>query len=105
MPSSPARSPNSCPRTNSNLQGWDRPEHVPIVKQPQAKGMAMTESNEFIGVDVSKAFLDIARRPSGEQWRVANEPEPIAALVERLTQIRPALIVLEATGGLEMALA
>ena len=57
----------------------------------------------FIGIDVSKAHLDLAVRPSGQVWQVANEAEAIVALVAQLQVLQPRLIVLEATGGLEMA--
>ena len=61
----------------------------------------MSEQGGFIGIDVAKAQLDIAVRPSGERWQVTNDPEGCAALVDRLTGLRPTLIVLEATGGFE----
>jgi transposase len=56
----------------------------------------------LIGIDVAKAELVIASRPSGERWTVANDEAGIRALVERLHQARPELIVLEATGGYEL---
>ena len=55
----------------------------------------------FIGIDVSKARLDVAMRPSAEKLSVSNDEAGIQALVTRLSEIKPALIVLEATGGLE----
>lgn len=55
----------------------------------------------FIGIDVSKARLDIAMRPLGEKESVSNDQAGIEALVKRLGKIQPALIVLEATGGVE----
>ena len=56
----------------------------------------------FVGIDVSKAALDVALRPGGESWRCANDEAGIAAeLVGRLRSLVPRLIVLEATGGLE----
>jgi transposase len=61
----------------------------------------MSQGPWFVGVDVSKAHLDIAVRPSGERWQVRNDPAGCAGLVERLTALAPALIVLEATGGYE----
>lgn len=57
----------------------------------------------YVGIDVAAAHLDIAVRPSGESWRVANDPAGIAHLVERLAGAQAALVVLEATGGLEVA--
>jgi len=56
---------------------------------------------QFVGIDVSKAVLDVAVRPAGDAWSVANSPEGIAQLVDRLREIAPKLIVREASGGLE----
>lgn len=54
-----------------------------------------------VGIDVSKAQLDVAIRPSGEKESFANDKVGIKALVKWLAQIAPTLIVLEATGGYE----
>jgi transposase len=59
----------------------------------------------YVGIDVSKAQLDVALRPKGRHWRVGNNDEGIAALVEELQAAVPALVVLEATGGWELPLA
>lgn len=56
----------------------------------------------FVGIDVSKAHLDIAIRPSGERWQTDNTAEGIEKLEKRLSQLEPTLIILEATGGFEM---
>ena len=57
----------------------------------------------FVGIDVSQARLDIALRP-GAAFSIAHEESAIATLVEQLTALRPVLIVLEATGGMEIPL-
>ncbi len=62
----------------------------------------MTAPTVFVGIDVSKARLDVACRPSGTHWAVANDPSGLARLVDRLRGLSPTLIVLEATGGLEL---
>jgi transposase len=59
----------------------------------------------FVGIDVSKDRLDVHVRPSGEAFAVARDGEGLAALVERLRALAPALIVSEATGGFEQVLA
>jgi transposase len=41
--------------------------------------------------------------PSGEAWAVERDEAGIARLVERLAALRPGLVILEATGGLELA--
>jgi transposase len=55
-----------------------------------------------VGIDVAKADLAVAVRPSGERWTVANDEPGVGALVERWRGEAPALIVLEATGGYEL---
>ena len=64
----------------------------------------MTE-RQWIGIDVSKAQLDIAVWPAGERWTAANDAIGIASAVERIRAEAPALVVLEATGGLEIPVA
>lgn len=54
-----------------------------------------------VGVDVSKARLDIAVEPIGAQWSVGNDAAGIACLVERLKGKVVGRIVVEATGGQE----
>ena len=61
----------------------------------------MSDMPCFVGIDVAKAQLDIALRPSGERWSVPNDPNGVTTLVDRMQTLQPTLIVLEATGGLE----
>lgn len=58
----------------------------------------------FVGIDVSKSWLDIAIHESEINWRAENEDAGISSLVKRLKKMQPTLIVLEATGGYEMQL-
>jgi transposase len=60
-------------------------------------------SQIFVGIDVAKAQLDIALRPTGERWALTNDDAGIAVLVPRLQAIAPQLIVLEATGSYQRA--
>src|SRR2546428_7486059 len=57
----------------------------------------------FGGIDVATAQLDIALRPSGERWAVANDASGVATRVDRVQTLHPTLMVREATGGLERA--
>lgn len=59
----------------------------------------MVSSPLFVGLDVAKATLDIAVRPTAETWSAPNEATGMDALVTRLGALAPPLIVLEATGG------
>jgi transposase len=65
----------------------------------------MESGSVFVGIDVAKAHLDLAVRPSGEQWRAANDEAGIARVLARMQALQPTLVVLEATGGLEVPLA
>jgi transposase len=58
----------------------------------------------FVGIDVSKDHLDTAIRPGGPAARSPYDQAGTAALVARLADLRPALIVVEATGSLEAPL-
>lgn len=57
----------------------------------------------FVGIDVSKARLDVALHPTGATHSVANDANGIKTLVEQLRAVKPLLVVLEATGGIERA--
>jgi transposase len=46
--------------------------------------------------------LDVALRPQGEVFQVANNEHGITRLVQRLQADPPALMVMEATGGMEV---
>jgi len=59
----------------------------------------------FVGIDVSKDRLDVHVRPSGEAFVVARDDKGLADLSERLRRQPPRLIVLEATGGLQVRVA
>ena len=61
----------------------------------------MIAPDVFIGIDVAKADLRVAVRPTLAAWTVANDDVGIAATVTRLEALTPVLVVLEATGGYE----
>ena len=56
----------------------------------------------FVGIDVCKAWLDVAVYEQKEGWRVSNDDAGISGLVKQLKKLKPQLLVLEATGGFEM---
>jgi transposase len=71
------------------MQGWATKED------------GMTSAQVFVGIDVSKAQLDIALRPEG-RFSASNDEAGFAQILERLNAAPPTLVVLEATGGLEI---
>ena len=64
----------------------------------------MEQEAIYAGVDVSKARMDVAVRPADDGWTVSNDDAGIRKLVSRLKTLKPAMVVLEATGGLELPL-
>lgn len=61
----------------------------------------MATAQVYIGVDVSKATLDICTS-DGEAWQSPNDDDAMDALCTRVAALQPALVVLEATGGYEL---
>lgn len=57
----------------------------------------------FVGIDVAKATLAVAVRPTGDHFEVANTPAGHRALVQRLRTLPVERVLLEATGGYERA--
>lgn len=56
----------------------------------------------YVGIDVGKERLDVHVRPIGESLVGARDDEAIAALAQKLLARQPRLVVLEATGGLQV---
>lgn len=61
-----------------------------------------TSEKCFMGIDVSKASLDVAVLPLAQDRRFTNDEVGVTALVVWAQALKPDLIVLEATGGLQM---
>ena len=62
----------------------------------------MNQKLYFIGIDVAKARLDIAVRPTDQRWQVDYTEKGIQELVKQITELHPTLVLLEASGGLEL---
>lgn len=56
----------------------------------------------FVGIDVAQAGLEVAVRPTGHCWEVPQDSVGMATLLERLKALQPQVVVLEATGGMEL---
>jgi transposase len=63
----------------------------------------MSATQVFVGIDVSKAQLDVAVRPEG-RFAAPNDEAGVAQVLARLRAAAPTLVVVEATGGLEIPL-
>jgi transposase len=61
----------------------------------------MTTISCVIGIDVSKAVLDVAVLPDGDSWQLAHQDTALARLVEQCQTRAPERIIVEASGGYE----
>jgi len=62
-----------------------------------------TNRKDYVGIDVSKATLDLAILEDKNLKQYTNTSKGIRSLVEEMCELDPALIVVEATGGYERA--
>jgi len=80
--------------------GWMGQEKPACCKAgPEERAMS---EKTIVGIDISKKRLDVAVLPANEQWAVANGEPEREELAARLKMHKPGLVVVEATGGLEM---
>lgn len=73
-------------------------------KKPKSQVRRMKQK-QWVGIDVCQKHLDVYIRPIGELFQVTNDESGIAELIRKLREIKPELIVLEATGGMELTAA
>ena len=79
--------------------GPARSQEVQLEGEPRYVGI-----DGYVGIDVSKAQVDVAVRPTGQSWVVSYDETGIKELVSQMVGLGPALVLLEATGGLELPL-
>ena len=58
----------------------------------------------YLGIDVSQSSLEMADYPGKKQWNFTNDDAGISRTVSLLNELKPSLVVLEATGGIEIPL-
>ena len=64
----------------------------------------MEQEPRFVGIDVSKAQVDVAVRPTGQRWVVSYDDSGVQELVSQMVDLGPALVLMESTGGLGLSL-
>lgn len=63
--------------------------------------MTTMKEEIFIGIDISKSQMDVAIWGSEETWEIQNNTKGWQELVEKIKDLNPSLIVVEASGGIE----
>ena len=66
--------------------------------------MSISQEPTYVGIDVAKDQVDVAVRPGGRSWSVQYDEAGVDGLVARLNRLKPAAVITESTGGLELAL-
>ena len=64
----------------------------------------MEQEPIYVGIDVAKAQVDVAVRPTAFSWEVSHDETGVRQLVSQLKALEPVMVLLEASGGLELPL-
>ena len=64
----------------------------------------MEQESTYVGIDVAKANVDVAVRPTDDRWESTRDEAGVRQLVSRLKALEPVMVLLEASGGLELPL-
>jgi transposase len=101
------------PRTLNPNSRQNRSARKPASSHSQGRVRVLMETSvspsvaapqTFVGIDVSKAKLDVCCLPGGERRQFDNDPEGRKQLVEWLSSKPGCLLVVESTGGYEREL-
>ena len=71
---------------------------------PVSQEVLMEQEATHIGIDVAKAQVDVAVRPTGDRWEVPTDEAGLRKLVSQLKTLEPVMVLLAASGGLELRL-
>lgn len=89
--------PQARSHSQDRIKRMSTPGHSSTPQPPPANTV-------FVGIDVAKDKLDLARSDSDQVQTLANDPADIANIVKLMGTTPIAMIVVEATGGLERSL-
>ena len=64
----------------------------------------MEQEVTYVGIDVAKAQVDVAIRPTNDRWEIPRDEAGIRKLVSQMQTLEPVMVLLEASGGLELPL-
>ena len=64
----------------------------------------MEQEATYVGINVAKAQVDVAVRPTEDRWEVPHDEAGVRQLISKLKTLEPVMVLLEASGGLELPL-
>ena len=82
---------------------WANQARILQGRANNSQEVLMDQETTYVGIDVAKAQLDVAVRPSGDRWEVPHDEAGVRQLVSHLKALEPVTVLLEASGGLELA--
>ncbi len=83
---------------------WANGARIVQGRANNSQEVLMEQEAIYVGIDVAKAQMDVAIRPTDDRWEVSHDDAGVRQLVSRLKAIEPAMVLLEASGGLELPL-
>ena len=92
------------PNGRTRTVAWANRARIVQGRVNTETGGKMGGEPRFVGIDVSKVQLDVAVRPTGKRWVLPYDETGIEGLIPQIVELEPALVLLEATGGLELPL-
>ena len=91
----PNQSPNSA---------WASRARILQGRASNSQEVLMGQEATYVGIDVAKAQVDVAVRPTDDSWGVPHDQKGVRKLVSQMKALKPAMVLLEASGGLELSL-
>ena len=92
------------PLSRARTVAWANQARILQGRASNWKGALMEQESIFVGIDVAKAQVDVAVRPTDDRWEVSYDNAGVGQLVSQLKGLEPAIVLLEASGGLELPL-
>ena len=92
------------PGTRARTVAWADRARILQGRARSSQEVFMEQQAIYVGIDVAKARVDVAVRPLDDRWEISHDQKGITKLVSQLETLDPAMVLLEATGGLELSL-
>ena len=83
---------------------WANRARILQGRASNSQEVFMEQEGIYVGIDVAKAQVDVAIRPSDDRWEISHDDAGVRQLVSQLKTLEPVMVLLEASGGLELPL-
>ena len=83
---------------------WANQARIVQGRASNSQEVLMEQEAIYVGIDVAKGQVDVAIRPTDDRWEVFYDEAGVRRLVSQLKTLEPVMVLLEASGGLELPL-